>query len=306
VRNAPHQYSPFRTRLDAFAGELTGLEEGEVEALHRTRVASRRLRELLPLLRLDRDATRTLNRRLRKVTKQLGTVRELDVLTLLIEELQGSRRYSPGAWKRISAAVAHAHMVAREQLAAELPIRKLRRLARRLERTAAHVKADADTRRSGASGPTRAWLWALEARLARRAALVRSAIEVAGALYMPERLHDVRIALKKLRYVAELSSETGRLRITADLAALKAAQDVLGRLHDLEVLRGWGREVQASLSPPDLTAWRELGLVVRALEDNCRQLHARYMHDRARLIAIADRMRVSRTQAMPAGHRAAS
>jgi CHAD domain-containing protein len=82
-----HPYGLFRKRLDAFAQDLEGVEAGDVEALHRTRVASRRLRELIPLLQLDQDVARVLNRRLRKATIQLGTVRELDVLMLLIEEL---------------------------------------------------------------------------------------------------------------------------------------------------------------------------------------------------------------------------
>jgi CHAD domain-containing protein len=107
---------------------------------------------------------------------------------------------------------------------------------------------------------------------------------------VPEYLHDVRIALKKLRYAAELLRETRHDRTSADLRVLKGAQDVLGRLHDLEVLLEWVRQVQASLSTPDLTAWRDLGSLAHAIEDDCRLLHARYMRDRARLTAIADRM----------------
>ena len=39
----------------AFTRVLTGVEQGDVRALHRARVASRRLRELLPVLQLDHD-----------------------------------------------------------------------------------------------------------------------------------------------------------------------------------------------------------------------------------------------------------
>jgi CHAD domain-containing protein len=299
------RYGPFRNRLDAFTRELPDIERGSVEALHRTRVASRRLRELLPLVELDRDTSRKLNRRLRKVTKQLGAVRELDVLMLLIAELERSSRYPPGALKNVGAAIASARDAARERLAAKLPTAKLERLASRLERVAVPVDADATFRRRGASRPARSWLWALEARLARRAACVRSTIEDAGALYVPERLHDVRIALKKLRYAAELVREAGHRRVTADVAVLKGAQDLLGRLHDLEVLLAWERGVQASSSPPDLTAWRELGSLVHAIEDDCRHLHARYMRDRAALVAIADRMGAGRPSAAGVGRRAA-
>jgi CHAD domain-containing protein len=284
-------YGAFKKRLDAFAQEFPNIDQGSVEAVHRTRVASRRLRELLPLLALDRETTRNLGRQLRKVTKRLGILRELDVLAPLIEELQPDSRYSSAALKQVSAAVACARDAARERLAAKLPTAKLERLADRLGRAARPCESDeARFRRPGASGPPRAWLWALEARRAHRAAHVQSAIEAAGTLYGPEHLHAVRVALKKLRYAAELSTEAGSRRLTADVAALKAAQDLLGRLHDLEVLLEWGRKVQASLSLPDRTTWRELGLLAHAIQNDCRQLHARYMHDRVRLIAIAHRM----------------
>jgi CHAD domain-containing protein len=291
MRPFVHRYHLFRKRLDAFVHQLPLVAQGSVEGLHRARVASRRLRELIPLLTLDRETTRHLTRRLRKVTKQLGAVRELDVLMLLLDELRRDSRYSPAALKQVGAAVVQARVTACARVAIKLPTAKLERLADRLVRAGASVKADdSEAPHPGAHRPTRAWLWALDARLARRAARSRTAIEAAGALYLPEPLHDVRIALKKLRYTAELSRRPERPRKTADLAALKAAQALLGRLHDLEVLIAWARELQASLSPPNLTAWRELGALVHAVEPECRQLHARYMRDRSKLIAIADRM----------------
>jgi CHAD domain-containing protein len=127
-----------------------------------------------------------------------------------------------------------------------------------------------------------------ESQVIRRADRLRIAIENAGSLYDGERLHDVRIAAKKLRCVAELRL-AGR-RSTADVAILKRMQDLLGRLHDLEVLIAWIREVQASLSPPDVTAWRNLSSLAHALQSDCRMLHAQYMLRRATLLAVAGRM----------------
>jgi CHAD domain-containing protein len=306
VSGSPHRYTSLLKRIHACARELPRLEDGSVEARHRARVASRRLRELLPLFALDREITRKLNRRLRRVTKQLGTVRELDVLTLLIEELLQRGRHSPAALRQVGAVVAHARVVARERLAAKLTPAKLERLSRKLERAAKHLQSiDATSGRPGASDPRRAWRWVLDARIARRSAQVRSAIVAAGAVYAPEPLHDVRIALKKLRYAVELSRDGRRQRTAADIRALKRAQDLLGRLHDLEVLLERSREVQASLSPPDLIAWRELGSLVHAVEDDCRQLHARYMRDRAKLIAIADQLGAFKLHAASVRQRAA-
>jgi CHAD domain-containing protein len=292
--------------LKAFARELPPVEEGDVEALHRLRVASRRLRELIPLLALDPDATRRLNRRLRKVTRRLGSVRELDVLMLLIQELQGNARYPQEGLKRVATAVLQARSDARERLAARLRPGKLERLARKLENAAKRLELQhgKSGQRSLANRPMDGWRWALDARLVRRAERARSAIETAGAAYLPEPLHAVRIAFKKLRYTVELRSLTQRDSAAADIAVMKSAQDLLGRLHDLEVLISWTREAQASLVPPDLATWRELGALVRALDDDCRVLHARYMHDRAKLVAIADRLRATKIQNQP--NRAAS
>ena len=55
-----------QTRLAAFTQGLHGLDDGRVRSVHRTRVAARRLRELLPVLQLEREAARDLGRRLRR------------------------------------------------------------------------------------------------------------------------------------------------------------------------------------------------------------------------------------------------
>jgi CHAD domain-containing protein len=293
----------FRKRLDAFAHELGGLGGGDVEVLHRMRVASRRLRECLPLLELEHDATRHLSRRLRKVTKQLGTVRELDVLMMLAVELAEDGRYSPRALNRLGEETAKARASAREHLSSTLPAANLERLARKLDRVARGLDSADVTSGSlrEARDLRRVWLWALEARLARRATEVRVAIEAAGAMYVPAHLHRIRIAVKKLRYAAELVAETTRKRITIDLAGLKGAQELLGRLHDLDVLLVHVRKAQASLVPLDLRAWRDLGSLVHVVEGDCRQLHARYMRDRTGLMAVANRLAAGTREAQPGG-----
>lgn len=292
----PRLCPAFRDRLDAFTRELPGVEEGGVGALHRARVASRRLRELLPLLTLDRKSSRKLNRGLKKVTSKLGVVRELDVLTRLVDQFRQDTRFPPAALERVAAAIAGARSEARKRLVDDLPMAKLARLAARLERACKALERDdaGGLHRPREGKAMRAQRWALEARVTHRAARVEAAIEAASSVYASERLHDVRIALKRLRYAAELSQEPASRRLTADIAMLKAGQDLLGRLHDLEVLLEWGREVQASLTPPDINAWRDLRALVHTIEDDCLRLHARFMHDRAKLLAVANRLGASK------------
>jgi CHAD domain-containing protein len=284
------RYAPFRKRLDDFIESARRIHEGDVEAVHRTRVASRRLREFVPLLGLDHDTSEKLSQQLTKVTRRLGKVRELDVLSLEVDQLSCDGAYSAPALREMSADVAHERASAREHLATKLSPKKLDEIVGRLERVAEQLKLDEPKRysRTPIRGPRQAWLLALEARVARRATRVRSEIDSAGAAYSPARLHDVRIAVKKLRYACELMAEARRQRATPAIQTLKSAQDLLGRLHDRQVLIERARRLQASSL--DLTTGDRLGALAHALEVDCRTLHARYMDDRALLMVTAARM----------------
>jgi|RhiMetdeSRZDD1v2_1073273.scaffolds.fasta_scaffold01017_27 CHAD domain-containing protein len=275
-----------KRRLDRLTRPLPALEHGDVPALHRARVATRRLRELLPMLELDPDVARKLGRRLRKITRRLGSVRELDVLLILIDELHVSRREHREALARVAVAVARKRDEARKKLFDRVPIAETWRLARKLERL---VEELAEQEQSAGHLAARRWHWAVDVRLGRRAQRLRSALEDAGAVYLPERLHAVRIALKKLRYAAELAADIAGDKSTPDIRLLRRAQDTLGRLHDLQVLIDRVRQVQASLTPPSVALWRALDALVTSLDNECRQLHARYMRVRGELDAVGVR-----------------
>ena len=259
---------------------LQGLKEGDVRALHQTRVASRRLREILPVLQVEPRAARRLGRRLRKVTQWLGSVRELDVLWLLVEELTATGRYDQQVLRRIAGAMGGERKRARVRLMAKLPMGELHRIASKLGKIADELK---DRK------PSRGWRWAVDARVTRRALGFKAALLDAGALYLPERLHLVRIALKKLRYAMEVEAEASGLDKKGELRLLKRGQDILGRLHDMQVLLDRIRQLQAALSPSDAVFSRRLDALTTAFENECRRLHARFMHRRAVVAAVCDR-----------------
>jgi CHAD domain-containing protein len=296
----------FRRRVRAFLADLDRIHDCDAVILHRTRVASRRLREALPLVGLDQDEARALARRLKRVTRRLGIVRELDVLRLVIRELHGRAQYPPIALREVGAAVAATTAAARERLATKLPPSKLKRLARQLQRAAKNVESPAQPReRHRVPVPKQAWLWALDARSVSRATTLKSTIQLTSVLYVPEQLHEVRIAVKKLRYAEELRAEA-RHRPSRDVAVLRAVQNLLGRLHDLEVLIERVRDVQSLLSASHQMAWHQLGLLVRTLEGDCRRLHGRYMRGRTKLLAIAVRIAGRATDGADAHTRAVS
>jgi len=291
--------------LGRFTRVLSGVESGDERSLHRARVASRRLRELVPVLQLDSEATNKLSRRLRKVTKRLGTVRELDVMLALVDELQESQPVHHDALRRVRAAVAEAREDARKRLLDNLPAAEMRRTAGKLSRVLDELRL-AEEARSMRRHPVHAKTaaWAIDARVTNRATRLAAAVQEAGAVYLPERLHVVRIAGKKLRYALELAIAAGRNEEKmpaagvlksrkSSLRTLKRVQETLGRMHDMQVLIDHVRETQALLTPPSQTAWRELDALVIALDESCRRLHARYVRDRAPIQTIIDRLRES-------------
>jgi CHAD domain-containing protein len=290
------RYDLLNTRLERFTRMLHGFAEGDVRALHRTRVASRRLREILPVLELDPDVARRLGKRLRKVTERLGVVRELDVLTLLIEELHDSDKYDSATLARLATAVAEARSRARDRLFAKLSTGELRRIATKLGRVAGDLR---DHRKA-----SRGWQWAVEARLTHRATVLKHALIEAGALYLPERLHAVRIAVKKLRYALEVAADATGVAAAGDLRTLKRGQEILGRLHDVQILIDRVRQIQASMEPPDVSKWRNIDVLIMALENDCRRLHARFMRHQATVRAVCDH--VNRLKVATSARRAAS
>jgi CHAD domain-containing protein len=108
-------------------------------------------------------------------------------------------------------------------------------------------------------------------------------------MYLPDRLHDLRIAVKKLRYAMEIARELKGSRATARIRMLKGTQDLLGRMHDLEVLIGRIRAVQgASENPPSLDVSADLDHLVRRLETECRQVHVQYVDRRRKLLDLCE------------------
>lgn len=282
-----------KSRLGGFAEALLDIEQADGQAVRRTRVASRRLRELLPVLELRADTARKVTRRLRRVTRRLGRLRELDVLATAIAELAAARPHEQRAIALLGADIERARDLARRELVSKDVASDAKKAAGKLG-AALKDLGQRDLR----PGRDRAWQWALDARVARRAGAVAQAIEAAGSVYLAERLHAVRIALKKLRYAAELAAEASGRPDLAALGTLKRAQTKLGRMHDLQVLIDHVRTVQATMTPPDINRWRDLGALVRRLERRCRGLHAGYFKDQSRLVELCARLKA----APPADH----
>jgi hypothetical protein len=124
------------------------------------------------------------------------------------------------------------------------------------------------------------------ARLGRRAAELERAVVDAGLIFAPGPLHGVRIALKKFRYAFEVAERLGRFRLTGSMQRLKRLQNLLGDLHDLQVLGGLARDTAAQASRAERP---ELESLVSSIDDEIRALHSQFLTERESIVALLAR-----------------
>ena len=271
---------PFERQMRAFSKHFRRAVEGEVEPLHQCRVATRRLREILPLCvsEVPRGAATRARRRLRRVGRALGGVREIDVALGLVVELAQKDSVAPLAAGRLRQHLRDDRDERRERM-----LERLRAVSiRKLERDLADIARGLSMRQQ-----TDAWAQTLAVRMARRAQRVREAVAAAGPLYISDRVHAVRIAAKKLRYALELAADTGEASTKGAVRKVRDIQEALGRLHDFEVLATTIQDI--TVPGADVETWNgALDGLRLELDRECRGLHSQYVAKRESLVEICD------------------
>jgi hypothetical protein len=104
-------------------------------------------------------------------------------------------------------------------------------------------------------------------------------------------LHSVRIGTKKLRYTLEIVRDAAGLPVNRLVQTVTAAQDGLGRFHDLHVLEQRARTLAAATRADALA--RRLTALAVAIDRECRQLHAAFLGERAVLLDVAAAVRTT-------------
>ena len=283
----------WRKRLDALDKVWPAFLAGETEALHKARVASRRIREALPVVGAPASAAKVkkLRRKMRDLTRYLGPIRELDVELGMIAAQAGGDDVSRSALALVRREVASRRQALREKLKDEKPVSDLKKLLKKLEKVASHKDDhDHDQERRAALATT----------LMRRIKTLKSGLDEAGPLYAPERIHGVRIATKKLRYALEIALETSQPGAKPLLKVLKREQDRLGHLHDLQSLLKHVREAEAS--PRVGSRLGELTSYADTLERDCRRLHAEFVEARGTLFECVNEVRHGLVPALTTRH----
>jgi CHAD domain-containing protein len=271
-----------RSQIDRLRAQLPGVRDGDDDAIHDARVATRRLREALPLLRSAGPEREKARRWLRRTGRTLGRIRDLDVMLEL----------AIAAVQRLPAAA-----VPLQRLMVELRAsrdRRLRRAVKRLEQQ--DRKATLASIRSNGRGtwwlrPVGApWASTLADRILTRTDALDLAIARAGGVHFPNRVHLVRIAAKKLRYALEAAEALGTFHVPGALGLLKRVQDVLGDLHDRHVFLQTATERAAEAGPEHAASFDALRAY---LETECRDLHRRYLDERDDLVELCEMTRAA-------------
>ncbi len=220
----------------ALRQEITGVRQGkDIEAIHRMRVASRRLRSALPLFETCYAAkyrTRW-GDGIKKITRALGQARDTDVqIERLNNFLAGMEdvHCRPGL-RRLILRLTQKRGRLQQKVTLALDEMEEKRLLDTLSDQSKAREGEHDTGEPYAFG---LYLLAKGAILD----LLKEFLDYEAFIHDPEaikELHAMRIAAKRLRYTLEIFSSLYPNELKAYIQAVKTTQEMLGEIHDCDV-----------------------------------------------------------------------
>jgi CHAD domain-containing protein len=227
-----------RVRFDEVI-ELRGaaLEFSDIEGVHAMRVATRRLRsalrDFLPLLK--KRPLGKARKKLKAIADALGAVRDQDVAILALEHLQAAAeidQINEQIKEGIGILLEERQTVrvkAQTDLIQTLDAGNLRKL--QADFSAALEKAVKKNKRKRVVSFNEAGREAVTDSL-------RELCDLGTSVYEPfnvEKLHEMRIAAKRLRYAVELFTACWGERIAPFAVEIAEMQSFLGEVHDCDV-----------------------------------------------------------------------
>ncbi|HZS45709.1 MAG TPA: CHAD domain-containing protein [Blastocatellia bacterium] len=261
-------YQLLLDRVERFSSmALQVLRDGDSDAIHHMRVYSRRVQSALEVLPKELDVrTRPLRRQLSRIRRSLNKVRDFDVFLKIVKKRPATAKNK------------EAYDLLCDHFSKERE-RVLERMRERLENLgvrefpskfiSAITDPDSSLIVDGTSLRVELASVARDDKAFERAIenieehwrTVRGFISNASTFSESERLHALRIAIKRLRYIVELAAQMSDVRARTAISRLKSLQASIGEWHDLEVLE---TRIIKIIARPDFIA-NEL--------DNCRVLH---------------------------------
>jgi CHAD domain-containing protein len=254
-------------QLRAMTAEHANAVAGDAEAIHRLRVATRRLRAAL---RMRREVAPTSEAdsaadELAWLCGAIGAVRDLDVLAQLLQDR--ATRLEPDfirALEPLSDTIRHQRTTEQERLVAALDSERYRGLVQRLGAVAPQPAADGVT------------LGAVAVRLVRPQlrAMLRAGAGLDEAS-PPETLHRLRVRVKKLRYTLEPLRAVGGKPARRMLRRLERVQERVGMYHDAVSVTAWLHGWATESHDAPAMAMMAVGALIHSFERRIRRLRTR-------------------------------
>jgi CHAD domain-containing protein len=244
---SPSAGDVIRNALAASVARLVAHDPGvrlgdDPEDVHQARVATRRLRSDLRTFHslLDEEWTQSLRRDLKSIGRDLGAVRDTEVL---LDRLRAHAERLPtgdqATARKIIQRLLQRWDTARAELREALGSTRYAELLDRLvdaAREPALVPSTADDRAADILPPLVSKPWEK----------LLTAVEELPEDPTDEALHHVRIKAKRCRYAAEAVAPAVGKRARAFAKAIADVQDVLGDHQDAVVAEQWLRDVSSS------------------------------------------------------------
>ena len=248
--------------VDALRAQVTALQEADVmvrtdrpDAVHKLRVAARRLRSITAVVRpvLDRAATDPLRDELRWLGRELSEARDAEVALAHLRDLVAAEPeelvLGPVA-ARLQQTALRTALEGQQRAVATLSTPRYLRLLDDL-----HALLADPPLLGPAAGPARPVLRTAVRRAGRR---LRRRLAAAGDAEGAERtaaLHEVRKAAKRARYTGELATDVLGRRAKKLVSAMEEVQDVLGEGQDSAVTRELCRRLGIDAAEAGENAW---------------------------------------------------
>ena len=240
-QNADFCFHGARTLLkyvNTMMGMIDGVRQNEdIECLHRMRVASRRLRSLLPLFSdcLPPKRRARWRKQLRRVTRALGEARDADVQIVCLQEALAAcsdDRQRPGL-ERLLLRFQQQRQAMQAPLVSTLKRLTSRRHINRMEMALRYLLATSQLYATPESA-CHTYSRSREAIMRRLQTVLATAATIRGPQNSTE-LHATRITIKRLRYTLQAFAPLYPDILNDAIRTARKLQDVLGNLHDCDV-----------------------------------------------------------------------
>jgi CHAD domain-containing protein len=211
-------------RLSDRLSDLPRLDE---DSIHDFRTSARRLQATMGILNAPRGAGAKASKhlkRLDKLRRRAGKVRDLDVLLGLLQSLRLGRERS------FKAELLDSLKARREKQRQKLKLAIERRSIERLSRTLKRIEEDPELNARIAAVEAKRFRQGVIAAAVRRFRRIRRSMEPLTVA----NLHEFRKQCKQIRYLVELAAGEDTAGL---LASLKQVQDAIGEWHDWLELR---------------------------------------------------------------------